>query len=247
MTDNNTPDSTEEVVPTGTSDNTEQPEGTEDVDLQEVGKSFVESKRKNKLAEKESKKYDSFVDEDGNVDYNGIKEIYRGNNISDKALELFCDENGLDLKETKSNLVSESDRRIQELETEMARLRTKVDTNKTKTFTDILKDELSIRNVSQKEFMKYKDSFEEELSDLEGLGEEKAIGKALNYALGNKSKAKIVRSDGSSNTTSSNILTQDQYSSFLSRRSLEVGNDQAVKEMEDYVAQRRSKGEPLFA
>ena len=238
MTDSTTPDNTEESVTQVTPDNTE--ENSDSQDLTGVGEKFQESSRTAKLAKKEASKYTQFV-QDGEVDIDGIKEVYRGNKISEKALELFCSENELDIDDIKSQLADPM-QKIQELEKKLAELSQKPEP----TFTDILQTQLKARGVSNADFLKYRDEFEEELEDLSGLAEDKAIAKALDYVLKPKSTVKIGRPDANNKSAPSGIWSQDKYMSFLTKRSTEVGNDKAVAELEGYEADRKAKGEPMF-
>lgn len=241
MTDNNTPDSTEEVVTQVTPDSTEET-AEERQDISEVGKNFEETSRTAKLATKEAKRYQEFYS-DGEVDYEGIKSIYRGNKISETALAEFCTDNGLDIEEVKERLVNPVDE-IKKLRQELEELK-KGKPEPEKTFTDILKSQLEERGLSEREFMKYKDEFEEELDGLQGLPVEKAIATALNLVVKERSQVKLTKSDTKS-TVSSNIMTEAEYLGFLSKRSTQVGNDQAVAELEKYEAERKAKGEPMF-
>jgi len=241
---NNTPDNTEEVVPeNGTPDNTDET-NPEEVDLEDVGKNFQESKRNHSLAEKEAKRYSNLIDEDGNVDFKSIGDIHRGNAISDIALGIFCEENGLDKDDAKQQV--QSNDRVAILEARIAEMEKTQNTPEKETFTDILKNELSERGISSREFSQYKDTFEEELEDLSGLPDNKAIGKALDLAVGRRSRTKVVASERKTVKKKSKIMTKDQYLGFLSKRSKHVGDAKAIQELDAYKAERASNGEPLM-
>lgn len=263
MTTTTTPDNTGQDVTDATSDDTgkhdesqettnetivdSEEEGGEEVDLDEVGKNFQQSKRVKKLAQKEVNRYNELVDEDGNIDYDAMSTIYRGNKVSENALEIFCQDKGLDIDDVKEQLQSPYDK-IKKLEERLARIETV--SNAEASFSDILKAELDARGVSTKEFSRYKDEFENELEELTGLEDNKAIKKALDYTLGagTKSKVKVVPSDAGNKGTkeSPTTMTKDDYFKFLTKRSKEVGDAKAVEELEAYEKSQKAKGLPFY-
>lgn len=242
MAETTTPDNTEESVTQVTPDNTEET-SEERQDLAEVGKNFDESKRASKLAEKEANRYSQFI-EAGEVNYDGIKQIYRGNKISDLALEKFCENNGLDVEEVKNNI--KEDDRVAELERKLEELQGKLGQAPEPTVADILSAELATRGISNANFLKYRDEFEEELGDLADLPTDKAVKKALNYVMKERSPVKMVKPDAKATAKESNIWTEEEFINFFNKNVGKLGTAEANRQLEAYKAERRAKGEPFF-
>jgi len=232
MNDVTTPDNTEEV-PSTTPDNTDAPEGAEKpVDNTANNEETVQAGRSDRLALKEMGKYTMNGD---TPDYDAIAKVYRGNAISTKALQMFCDQNDLQIDEVKSQLQAQSVE-DEDLKSQVARLQAK----------DTLNSQLEARGIERSEFKKYEDSYNAELVELSGLPQDKKISVALDLALKNRPTTKIAQPEGKTPKPKDGTWSRDKYSNFMNNRSKEVGNDQAVAEFDAYEKKQKEAGKPLY-